>query len=198
VSADQVWNNDCDDLSPEPIVPVPAASQIELRGKRVIVGVAGRGWRADLRSDSVITQGGRAYVPVLTEYEWYRSEAEQIEVFAPLVPIERVWVETVGAYTDSSLRPSIVADDGSADGPPLREPVRLHQMKRITGLRVVRMIAAENRSAERALRAVTDAYADPYGDRCVRVAHELDWYRWAWGGKQPSTLEVPIDLLWIE
>ncbi len=35
----------------------------------------------------------RAAIP---EQEWYRAEAEQIEVFAPLVPAERVWVETFG------------------------------------------------------------------------------------------------------
>ncbi|MCW2640124.1 MAG: hypothetical protein JWP76_2430, partial [Dactylosporangium sp.] len=32
----------------------------------------------------------------------------------------------------------------------------------------------------------------------VRVTTELDWYRWAWSGKAPKTLEVPVHLLWLE
>jgi hypothetical protein len=51
-----------------------------------------------------VVQGSRTYVPVMVESEWYRAEAEQTEVFAPLVPIERVWVEEFGIA--GSLRPT--------------------------------------------------------------------------------------------
>ena len=36
------------------------------------------------------------------------------------------------------------------------------------------------------------------GDICARVATELDWYRWGWSGRTPSTLEIPVHLLWVE
>jgi hypothetical protein len=51
---------------------------------------------------------------------------------------------------------------------------------------------------QRDLRAVTEPYASSDGDLCVRVTTELDWYRWAWSGKAPKTLEVPVHLLWLE
>ena len=57
---------------------------------------AGPGLAGDLRADERVVQGSRTYVPVIPEHEWYRAEADQVEVFAPLVPVERVWVETVG------------------------------------------------------------------------------------------------------
>ena len=79
--------------TPPSIVPVPAAGRTDLRGARLQIGVPGLGWRGDLRGDAAVVQASRTYVPVLPEQEWYRAEAEQIEVFAPLVPIDRVWVE---------------------------------------------------------------------------------------------------------
>ena len=60
------------------------------------IGLPGHGWRGDLRADEKVVQGSRTYVPVMPEAEWYRAEAEQTEVFAPLVPVERVWVEEYG------------------------------------------------------------------------------------------------------
>src|SRR5262249_13328924 len=80
---------------PPPIVPTPAVAHRSVRGRRVVIGLPGLGWRADMRADSPVVQGSRTYVPVLPEQEWYRAEAEQIEAFAPMVPIERVWVEAV-------------------------------------------------------------------------------------------------------
>ena len=71
---------------PRPIVPTPAAMAGELRGRRVIIGLPGHGWRSDLRADETVVQGSRTWVPVMPEGEWYRAEAEQTEVFAPLVP----------------------------------------------------------------------------------------------------------------
>ena len=83
-------------LPPRPVETVPATGGAELRGRRVLVGLPGLGWRGDLRADERVVQGSRTYVPVIPEHEWYRAEAEQVEVFAPLVPVERVWVETIG------------------------------------------------------------------------------------------------------
>jgi hypothetical protein len=50
----------------------------------------------------------------------------------------------------------------------------------------------------RDLRAVTELHSSADGDICVRVTTELEWYRWAWSGKTPKTLEVPVHVLWIE
>ena len=87
---------------------------LRLRGRRVIVGVPGIGFRGDLRADDPVVQGGRTFVPVLTEQDYYRPELEQIEVFAPLVPIDRVWVEEV--------RPGVLGRDGATRRPPPAGP----------------------------------------------------------------------------
>src|SRR4051795_6783331 len=81
---------------PRPIVPTPATMSGELRGRRVLIGLPGHGWRGDLRADEKVVQGSRTYVPVMPEAEWYRAAAEQTEGSAPLVPVERVGVEEYG------------------------------------------------------------------------------------------------------
>lgn len=188
---------------PTPVVPVPALHERTVRGRRVIIGLPGLGWRGDMRADSPVVQGSRTYVPVLPEQEWYRAEAEQIEAFAPLVPIERVWVETVmtepvsGRQSGTDLISRLV----SLDAPPHRDPVPAREVASLTGRRVVRVTGSANDSADRHqrdLRAVTEPYANADGDICARVARELDWYRWAWSGRAPKTLEVPVHLLWLE
>jgi hypothetical protein len=186
-------------VPPRPIVPVPAASADELRGHRVIVGLPGLGWRADMRGDDRVVQGSRTFVPVLPEHEWYRAEAEQIEVFAPLMPIERVWVETVGpAAPAGRVRPSsaeAVSRLVSLDAPPRREPIAVVEAAAVTGRRVVQMSEGVER---RDLRAVTELYSNAEGEVCLRVSTELEWYRWAWSGRSPRTLELPIQVLWLE
>ncbi|MEV0001335.1 hypothetical protein AB0H28_03470 [Micromonospora sp. NPDC050980] len=182
-------------LPPRPIDIVPAVGGAELRGRRVLVGLPGLGWRGDLRADERVVQGSRTYVPVIPEHEWYRAESEQVEVFAPLVPVERVWVETVGgrrtprASTGSGIR--LV----SLDAPTRPPPTPVFEADAVTGRRVVHVDGGEER---RDLRAVTETYSGADGDICVRVAPELEWYRWAWRGQTPSTLEVPVHLLWLE
>lgn len=179
---------------PRAIVPVPATSAASLRGKRVITGLPGYGWRADLRADNTVVQGSRTYVPVMPEHEWYRAEAERIEVFAPLVPAERVWVEQYGEVAEEpgqGVAPRLV----SLDTPPARPPIPVASTGSVTGRRVVRMIEG---AEQRDLRAVTEAYTSTSGDICVRVAAELEWYRWAWSGQPPKTLEVPVHELWVE
>jgi hypothetical protein len=180
--------------APQAIAPAPAAGRPDLRGKRVIVGLPGTGWRNDLRADAAVTQASRTYVPILTEHEWYRAEAEQTEVFAPLVPIERVWVELAvpaAAQAPQDLYSRLV----SLDAPPRREPVPVRECALVTGRRVVWV---EPDSERRDLRAVTEVYQNNDGDVCVRIAKELDWYRWTWSGQAPSTIEVPVYLLWLE
>ena len=184
--------------TPPSIVPVPAAGRTDLRGARLLIGVPGLGWRGDLRADAAVVQASRTYVPVLPEHEWYRAEAERIEVFAPLVPIDRVWVETVAAADPTSQSASVgdvFSRLVSLDGPPRRPPVAVRDMPTVTGRRVV---LAEPSRAQRDLRAVTEVYQSSDGDICVRVCSELEWYRWAWNGQLPRTREVPIYLLWAE
>src|SRR5262245_49750679 len=82
--------------SPRPIVPTVANMCGSLRGRRVLIGLPGYGWRADLRADEKVIQGSRTYVPVMPEGEWYRAESEQTEVFAPLIPVEQVRIEEYG------------------------------------------------------------------------------------------------------
>ncbi|GLI03523.1 hypothetical protein [Phytohabitans aurantiacus] len=178
---------------PRSIVPTPAATREDLRGRRVIVGLPGFGWRGDLRADEKVVQGSRTYVPVIPEHEWYKAEAEQIEVFAPLVPVDRVWVEVL-ASLDQPL-PDVVSRLVSLDAPPRREAVPIADGIRVTGRRVVQVVDGVER---RDLRAVTEMYASADGDVCLRVATELEWYRWGWSGQSPRTLEISTNLLWLE
>jgi hypothetical protein len=197
--ANDDWPSSVPPTTPPPIVPVPAAGRTDLRGARLQIGVPGLGWRGDLRGDAAVVQASRTYVPVLPEQEWYRAEAEQIEVFAPLVPIDRVWVETIDmtvpAATSTPSPSDVFGRLVSLDGPPRRIPVPLRDMPVVTGRRVV---LVEPSRALRDLRAVTEVYQSNDGDVCVRVCSELEWYRWAWNGQLPRTREVPIYLLWAE
>jgi hypothetical protein len=185
--------------TPAGIEMVPASSVRDLRGRRAVVGLPGLGWRGDLRIDDAVVQASRTYVPALPEQEWYRAESEQTEVFAPLVPLERVWVERVSAAVAPVDGPP---DLGlvSLDAPPARVPRRARDVRTVTGLRLVRVPGPEDKTGkdQRDLRAVTEAYNGVGGDICIRVCRELDWYRWAWSGQAPKTLEVPIHLLWVE
>lgn len=181
---------------PRPIEIVPATGRVELRGRRVLVGLPGLGWRGDLRADERVVQGSRTYVPVIPEHEWYRAESDQVEVFAPLVPVERVWVETVGARrSDTSVDREAGVRLVSLDAPAHRAPTPVFEADAVTGRRVVHVVESVE---HRDLRAVTETYSGADGDICVRVTPEMEWYRWAWRGQSPNTLEVPVHLLWIE
>jgi len=181
---------------PAAVVPVPAAGRRDLRGRRILVGLPGYGWRGDLRGDDPVVQGSRTYVPALAEADWYRAEAEQTEVFAPLVPVDRVWLETTGPPHGAAARSEdVVSRLVSLDAPPRRQPVPVIDAGPLTGRRVVQIVDGAER---RDLRAVTELHSGADGDICVRVCAELDWYRWAWSGKAPKTLEVPVHLLWVE
>lgn len=178
--------------TPEPppaLVPRPARDQRKLRGRRIIAGQPGQGWRADLRADDPVVQGSRTFVPVLAEGEWYRAEAERVEVLAPLVPIDRVWVETYDATEPSVSR--LV----SLDAPPPRHPVPALDAGTLTGRRLV---AREGGQVQRDLRAVSELHDGPDGDIQVRVCAELEWYRWAWTGTAPTTRHLPVTALWLE
>ncbi|MER7459667.1 hypothetical protein [Micromonospora sp. NPDC126480] len=180
-------------LPPRPIEIVPATGSVELRGRRVLVGLPGLGWRGDLRADDRVVQGSRTYVPVIPEHEWYRAEADQVEVFAPLVPVDRVWVETIGARREPAVRE--VDRLVSLDAPAHRAPTPVFEADAVAGRRVVHVVdSVEHRD----LRAVTETYSGAEGDICVRITREIEWYRWAWRGQTPTTLEVPVHLLWIE
>lgn len=179
--------------TPRPIVPTPASMVGRLRGRRVLIGLPGHGWRGDLRADEKVVQGSRTYVPVLPEAEWYRAESEQTEVFAALVPVERVWVEEFGI---SGTTPHAKTNQPvSLDEPPRRPPVAATDADALTGRRIVEVGDGNER---RDLRAVTESHLSEDGTLCVRVATELEWYRWGWSGQSPRTREVPVSLLWIE
>ncbi|GIE98050.1 hypothetical protein [Paractinoplanes rishiriensis] len=182
---------------PRPIVPTPASMCGNLRGRRVLIGMPGHGWRADLRADEKVVQGSRTYVPVMPESEWYRAESEQTEVFAPLVPVERVWVEEYGVAFGASGRGLDVGSRlVSLDEPSRQVPTAALDASNLMGKRVIQI--ADDGSERRDLRAVTELHASESGDVCARVTAELDWYRWGWSGRSPRTLEVPVHLLWVE
>ena len=181
---------------PRPVAPTAAMMAGQLRGRRVLIGLPGHGWRGDLRADEKVVQGSRTYVPVMPEAEWYRAEAEQTEVFAPLVPVERVWVEELGMAAIGPKPGDVVSRLVSLDEPPRRNPVAALDAAALTGRRVVQLL--EDGGERRDLRAVTELHTSDEGDICARVTIELDWYRWGWSGRAPRTLEIPVHLLWVE
>jgi hypothetical protein len=174
-------------VEPEPIVAVRAAQFPDVRGQRVVVGRAGLGWRRDLRADSLVVQDGKTFVPVLTEHDWYRAEAEDVEVFAPLVPVSRVWVEAPAA--------EVLVDIAA---PEPRWPVPIDQKISVTGSRVVYLAPAPAPVFERGWRAVSDVRQSAGGRSTLLVVHELEWYRWAWTGRMPKAMEIPADNTWAE
>ena len=173
---------------PSPIVPVPASQVTVLRGRRVIVGVPGLGWRADLRADEPVVHGSRTYVPVLSEQDYYRAETEQLEVFAPLVPVDRVWVEQIADRVAGETGPVTL------DAPPRRWPIPVADVVSVTGRRVVQAVPDGH---IRDLRAVTEVYRNAGGVECVRVCGEPEWYRWALDGTTPSISELPAGLAFV-
>jgi hypothetical protein len=181
---------------PRPIAPTPATMSGQLRGRRVLIGLPGHGWRGDLRADEKVVQGSRTYVPVMPEAEWYRAEAEQTEVFAPLVPVERVWVEDYGLAGLAVGGGDSLSKLVSMDEPPRRNPVAALDADALTGRRVVRI--DDDGHEVRDLRGITELHSDDEGGICARLTSELDWYRWGWSGRTPPTLEVPVHLLWVE
>jgi hypothetical protein len=172
------------DRKPAAVVPVPATQATILRGRRVVVGTSRLGWRGDLRADDPVVHGNRTYVPVLSEQDYYRAETEHLEVFAPLVPIDRVWVEETVASGQSGSAAAL-------DSPPRRDPVRPADADRIIGRRVVQLVPD---GEVRDLRALTEVYGSAY----VRVCTEAEWYRWALVGDAPNPTELRADQVWLE
>lgn len=184
---------------PAPIVPVPAmtvlASGGMLRGARVLIGLPGHGWRDGMRADDAIRKGARTLVPVLPESEWYRAERDRTEVVAALVPIERVWVETIHSASEPPLSslddPALV----SLDSPPHRPALPTEGAGQLTGRRLVH--TGED-GETRGLRAVTEVHRGADGISQVRVTSEVDWYGWAATGRAPATKALPANELWLE
>jgi hypothetical protein len=137
-----------------------------------------------------VVSGGRTFVPVLTEQDYYRAESEQIEVFAPLVPIDRVWVEGLAEDNGATDRASTALDE-----PQRRTPVTALAAASVLGRRVVQAVPDGH---VRDLRAVTELFASSTGLACLRICGEADWYRWASTGSTPSTAEVDAEAVWVE
>ena len=172
---------------PPAIIPVPAARYTQLRGRRVIIGVPGVGFRGDLRADDAVVQGSRTFVPVLTEQEYYRAELHRIEAFAILIPIDRVWVEEPGARTGDQLQP--------LDAPPVRLARPARSGEPLLGRRLVRAVPD---GFIRDLRAITEPYTSHTGVASAYVCTESTWYVWALDGSAPRPAEVALDELWVE
>lgn len=185
---------------PAPVVPVPASEVSRLRGKRVVTGHAKHGWRYDLRADDPVDNNGAQLVPVLLEADYYRAEIDQVEVFAPLIPMDRVWIEEVADATPSTPTAAPTPTDllsrlVTLDAPPSRPPVPARDVLGLAGRRVVVVSPA---TARRDLRATTEPYQNPDGTICVRICDEPDWYRWAFTGQPAPGTEVPVYLIWAE
>jgi hypothetical protein len=142
-----------------------------------------------MRSDDSVQQQGRTYVPVLSEFDYYRAEANGVEAFAMLVPIDRVWVESLGTETGPSH--AVTALD--APGPRVAIPVTT--AGDVLGRRLIQAVPD---GYARDIRAATSVYTNGHGNACVRVCAESAWYQWAFSGELPRTTEVAAADLWTE
>ena len=122
------------------------------------------------------------YVPVLTEQDYYRAEIEEIEAFAPLVPIDRVWVEHA---PDSGRNPRHrparwTLRRGASPDPPWRHHA-------VLGRRVVQAVpdgtSATSVPSPRSTASAASAWS------CGSAA-STSGTRWALTGAAPSTMEV--------
>jgi hypothetical protein len=132
-------------------------------------------------------QSGRTFIPVLIEQDFYRAEIEQIEVFAPLVPVDRVWIENIG--------PPPVSGQSVLDAPPVRYAIPATEVAHLTGERIVQRVAD---GFVRDLRAISEKYLNSAASPSVRLCTESDWYAWAINGRVPAWSEVPVEILWLE
>ncbi len=184
---------------PARIVLAPARHRDQLRGSRVVTGHPDHGWRYDLRADDPVDAEGQRLVPVLLEADYYRAELDQVEVFAPLIPLDRVWVEQVDgadpAPSTGGGSRDLLSRLVTLDAPPAREPVPARDVIGLAGRRVV---VVSPRSQRRDLRATTEPYQNADGTICVRICDEPDWYRWAFTGQPARGTEVPVYLIWAE
>ncbi|GAA4909112.1 hypothetical protein LX16_2936 [Stackebrandtia albiflava] len=181
---------------PPPTKAVPAVQCFDMRGARVIVGAAGRGWRGDLRADDPIMRGGELWVPVLPESEFYRSEDDGDEAIAALHPVETVWVEQADPAMDRRTAPPHLFERlVDNESPPTRYPVPASDVHGLTGRRVWVWRSGEFLAD---LRCVCEAFENSEGDIAINVCAERDWYRWARTGKAPRIDEALIHLAWVE
>jgi hypothetical protein len=171
-------------------VPVPAATFPVLRGRRVVIGVPGLGFRNDLRADNPVIQGDRTYVPVLAEQDYYRAESQGIEAFATLVPIERVWVEEAAEVGNVSAH-----NKAALDAPPTCQPLASAAAGGLIGRRVVQRVPD---GFIRNLRATTSLYLAQDGLMSVQVCGEAEWYQWAATGLVPRMTKAEAIDLWVE
>jgi hypothetical protein len=174
---------------PAPIVPTAASEFDSLRGRRVIIGSPGLGFRNDLRADDPVVRESRTHVPILTEHDYYRAELEHVEIFAMLVPIERVWVELTNDRDAPANSPGLL------DRPPIARPTAAAEATSLIGRRVIQRVAD---GFVRDLRAVTPVYGNSAGARSVGVCGEADWYRWGNVGTPPTITRVDVSQLWVE
>jgi hypothetical protein len=171
---------------PRATIFVQASEIADPRGMRAVVGSHTYGWRRDLRCDRPLIRGGKSYVPILTEHDWYRAESERTEVFAPLIPIDRVWISTTGDPADSDR-----------NGPSVANPVRAVQAARICGLRIIYMPQSGTAIEERDLRATSEPHQDATGT-VILAALEYEWYQWAWSGKIAQARRINVGDVWVE
>jgi hypothetical protein len=177
-------------VEPAPIVPTAASEFTSLRGRRVIIGLPGLGFRNDLRADDAVVRESHTHVPILTEHDYYRAEMDRVEAFAILVPIDRVWVELIDGH---GALPSHSA--GLLDRPPMARATAAANVASLIGRRVVQQVPD---GFVRDLRAVTPVYGNGAGNGTVGVCGEADWYRWGNVGSLPTVTQVDVSYLWVE
>jgi hypothetical protein len=177
-------------VEPPPIVPTAASEFTSLRGRRVIVGLPGLGFRNELRADDPVVHKSHTHVPILTEHDYYRAEMDEVEAFAILVPIERVWVEVIDDHGILSWN-SI----GPLDRPPTVRATAAANVASLMGRRVVHEVPD---GFVRDLRAVSPVYSSESGPDTVGICGEADWYRWGSAGSLPAITQVDVSRLWVE
>lgn len=182
---------------PPPCVkPVPAIQCFDIRGSRVMIGAAGKGWRGDLRADNPLMRDGDLMVPVLWEADFYHSQDDGVEAIAMLHPVESVWVEQTATDDERVTAPRHLFERIiDIDAPAVRYPSPASEVLGLSGRRVWLWSGGD---FKKDLRCVSEAHENAAGDIVINVCAEGDWYRWGRTGQEPIIDEAPIHLTWVE
>lgn len=199
--------------------------ELELPGRRIVVGNPAKGWLYDQRAATKIhTSATGPAVGVLPEADWYRAQRDSS--FCPVphtVPVDRIWVEMrmpMGGATPPRPDQSDIVEHGRALAmvpdlfvPPARWPRRATEVSSVVGQRC--LIVTED-GVRDGFRALSEPFrtefietisfgegledlADPEASTMIRLCEEAHWYRWKdTGSTKFKPYEVESHLVWLE
>lgn len=199
-------------LPPPPLVALPAAAAPEVADKRVLVGDPSTGWYPARAAHGLIVRGGRTFVPVLGEAEFWRARIHpNIDVPTHGEHIDRVWVEhylpqhsvarpeddvdeaTVQAAMDFEAELGSIAH--GLDSPPPRLPMPASRAGRLIGRCVTLGVPGEREWQARI--ATSEPHLAKDGSIQILLTRERPWWTWTLTGAAPDVQPAKLEDVWV-